>query len=84
MYLLCKHPKVVRELKEELITAFPDPDQTILYDDAKNLPYLNATLYEILRHYTVATGSQRLTPPEGAVICDIFIPGGVSIIGFTY
>ncbi|KAI8048021.1 cytochrome P450 [Syncephalis plumigaleata] len=79
MYLLCQHPKVVRQLKEELITAFPDPDQTILYEDVKDLTYLNATIYEILRHYTVATGSQRLTPPEGAVICDIFIPGGYVI-----
>ncbi|RKP27244.1 cytochrome P450 [Syncephalis pseudoplumigaleata] len=79
MHLLCNNPKVARALKEELMAAFPDPDQTILHEDTKHLTYLNATIYEILRLYTVATGSQRVTPPEGAVICDIFIPGGYVI-----
>ncbi|KAI9595870.1 cytochrome P450 [Syncephalis fuscata] len=79
MYILCQYPKVMHQLKEELMAAFPDSNQTMLYNDVKQLPYLNAVILEILRMYTVATGSQRLTPPGGAVICGIYIPGNCVI-----
>jgi cytochrome P450 len=78
LHLLIDHPEVYRRLKEELVTAFPDRDETIKHATAKDLPYLNATLYEVMRLRPMISGSQRVMPSGGAMICGVHLPEGVS------
>ncbi|KAI9592300.1 cytochrome P450 [Syncephalis fuscata] len=60
--------------------TFPSIDETITYDKIQNLPYLNAVIHESLRHLPI-TGLEfdRVTPPEGATLCNHFLPGGTTI-----
>jgi uncharacterized protein YwlG (UPF0340 family) len=45
------------------------------------LPHLNATIYESMRLYSVApTIVTRITPPQGVLIGDTFIPGNVKVL----
>jgi cytochrome P450 len=70
----------MRKLQTELDEAIPDIDTYVTHNMVKGLPYLNAVCDEGLRLHSVAAGdAHRITPPEGAVICGKFIPGGVSI-----
>ncbi|CAE6439554.1 unnamed protein product [Rhizoctonia solani] len=79
-YHLAIHPEVQQELHAELDQhipydssdeadikeglAVPPYDAIVLYDDIKNLPYLNACVKEALRiHSTVGTGLPRVVPP---------------------
>ncbi|KAI9597789.1 cytochrome P450 [Syncephalis fuscata] len=80
LHLLDKHPKYGKLLKNELIEAFPDPQQTIVHNDVKNLTYLNATIWEILRVRPVAPGTQRKAPKGGAVISGYHISEGTIIM----
>ncbi|KAI9597819.1 cytochrome P450 [Syncephalis fuscata] len=80
LHLLDKHPKYGKLLKNELIEAFPDPQQTIIHNDVKNLTYLNATIWEILRVRPVAPGTQRKAPKGGAVISGYHISEGTIIM----
>lgn len=78
---LCKHPDIQSRLHEEarsLLSMAVDgvPDFKAL--DA--LPLLDAVLNETLRMYMPTPGPQhRLTPPEGASIHGVWIPGNTHI-----
>jgi len=77
-FYLLKNPKVMDKLVEELRTACPT-DEVITMERLAQLKYLNACVEEALRMYPpVPSGLPRLTPPEGAVICNRWVPGGVS------
>lgn len=80
MFHLLKHPEVLAKLRHEIDRAM-DPDEVIAsYENVKNLPYLRACLDESLRIYSPTTQNLgRVTPPEGMLILDEFIPGGVSV-----
>ena len=44
------------------------------------LPYLLAVLEEALRHYPpVPVALSRVTPPEGASVCGVWVPGDVMV-----
>lgn len=49
VYGLLADPQSLRTLKEELATAFPDPNASPALLTLENLPYLTAVLYEALR-----------------------------------
>lgn len=80
LYYLCKHPKYLSMLREELETAhnFGGVSNPITYTEAKKLPLLNAVIKEGLRIHP-ATGQllSRIVPPEGATIAGVFFPSGV-------
>ncbi|KAI8056126.1 cytochrome P450 [Syncephalis plumigaleata] len=85
LYSLLQNPTYMKKLQAELDEAIPDIDTYVTHSMVKDLPYLNAVCNEGLRLYPVASGdAHRVTPPEGAVICGKFIPGGTTIIPQTY
>ena len=83
LHLLHENPAVYQELEKELIETFPDRTHSILHAEVKDLPYLNATIWEVMRLRTVAGGSQRRIPPGGTVLCGVRIPEGVSFAYYS-
>lgn len=75
-YHLAKEPHITTKLRQELDTVEGDFSGSTL----ANLPFLNAIINETLRlHPPVPSGTQRLTPPEGLMIDDTWIPGNVNV-----
>ncbi|KAJ8112192.1 hypothetical protein ONZ43_g5445 [Nemania bipapillata] len=75
-------PRVYNKLKKEIRDAVVGGKVTspIRLEEAKQLPYLQAVVYEGLRMRPPATGlCLKLVPPEGEVIYEKFIPGGTAI-----
>ncbi|KAH0835259.1 Tryprostatin B 6-hydroxylase [Fonsecaea pedrosoi] len=76
-YHLAKEPAHIDALREELDLLKGEFNFTSL----QKLPFLNALINETLRlHPPVASGTQRITSPEGIQLGDTYIPGGVNII----
>ncbi|KAM0250781.1 hypothetical protein ACHAP5_001998 [Fusarium lateritium] len=75
IYLLALHPEVLSKLQAEI----DDYKKTHVESDNMSLgklTYLQACLDESLRLFPVVpSGLQRMTPPEGMQIEDIYIPG---------
>ncbi|KAI9594734.1 cytochrome P450 [Syncephalis fuscata] len=79
LHLLHDHPKVLHKLLEEVKDICLDRTHNIQHDEIKNLPYLNATLYEVMRMRPVAPGSVKISPPGGIDLCGVHIPEGYDI-----
>lgn len=81
---LACHPEVVERLRKEVDEYYgqhdkPDPSSL------GRLPYLEACVDETLRlHPPIPSGLQRVTPPEGVQIDDVFIPGNTIVQIPTY
>ncbi|ROW01244.1 hypothetical protein VMCG_05973 [Cytospora schulzeri] len=75
-------PRVYQRLKSEVATALCSGtiSSPIKQSDARNLPYLQAVIYEGLRIRPVATSTvSKKVPPQGDTIHGHFIPGGTNI-----
>ncbi|KAL8765079.1 MAG: hypothetical protein Q9209_007740 [Squamulea sp. 1 TL-2023] len=84
-YLICTHPKVLKGMVEELHDAFPEGDESITFDQAKQLPYLTAVLREVLRCSNSLPGClPRVVPPEGASIDGIDLAAGTIVHTSAY
>lgn len=82
-YLLCKHPRVLRKLQNEVRGAFMTESEINL-DNVSRLPYTMAVIKEVLRIYPpTPMSNSRLTPPEGNVICGESLPGNVSSLSHS-
>ncbi|OPB41710.1 cytochrome P450 [Trichoderma guizhouense] len=80
MYFLMKNPSALSRLREELRVALDGSQEIAKYATVKNLPYLHACINESLRLLPpVAFGLNRMTPPEGLVIDDTWIPGNTLV-----
>lgn len=78
IYYLCKTPRVMRKLQEEIRGAFARSED-ITIKAVANLEYLKATIDESLRIFPVASYiTPRITPRDGHVIDGEVIPGNVS------
>lgn len=78
-FYLLKNPEAMDKLVREIRGACPTQDDITL-ERLAQLRYLNASVEEGLRMYPpVPVGLPRVTPPEGAVICNRWVPGGVSV-----
>ncbi|RKP08962.1 cytochrome P450 [Thamnocephalis sphaerospora] len=80
LHYLLENPLTMMRLAEELQQALPDRDRPVEYAQAKDLPYLNAVLYEALRLRPPGSTTFRETPPGGADLCGHYIPEGCSLI----
>ncbi|EFX00659.1 cytochrome p450 monooxygenase [Grosmannia clavigera kw1407] len=81
---LACHPGIVEKLREEVDGYYRQHDKPDPLSLGK-LPYLQACVDESLRlHPAVPSGLQRITPPEGVQIDDIFIPGNTIVQVPTY
>ena len=82
LYYLCRNPKIMRKLREELDDAsklgtISDP---ITFKQAQDLPYLQAVIKEGLRiHPATGFTMPRIVPQGGREIMGRHFPGGVSI-----
>jgi len=77
-YLLLKHPDKLRTLVEEIRSSYKSVEEITVYSTS-SLKYLTAVIYEGLRTYPpVATNLPREVPEGGAIVCGMYLPGGVS------
>ncbi|CAG7555660.1 unnamed protein product [Fusarium equiseti] len=75
-------PRVYQKLKDEIRTAIREgrASNPITAAESRELPYLQAVIYEGLRMRPVTTGQQaKQVPPGGDTVNGVFIPGGTSI-----
>lgn len=80
MYHLCKTPRVMKKLAEEIRSTFARSEDITIRAVA-NLPYLKATIDESLRIFPVASYiTPRVTPDGGHVIDGEVVPSGVSFL----
>ncbi|KAF4345524.1 cytochrome P450 monooxygenase [Fusarium beomiforme] len=82
LFYLMSCPRVYRKLKDEIRDAIRDGkvSSPITLAQARELPYLQAVIYEGLRMRPVSTGQQaKEIPAGGDTINGSFIPGGTSI-----
>ena len=80
-YHLMQQPDQLKTLQTEVKHAWPSLQNPPSLRLLEKLPYLNAVLKESLRmSFGVVSGLLRIVPPDGANICDTFVPGGVSTI----
>ena len=81
-YLLCRHPKAQKKLREELLTsssAITDPAMSISSKAIARLPYLNAVLNETLRLFPSIPILLREADHD-STIQGHFIPKGTTVI----
>jgi len=73
-------PEIRNKLRQELLTAFPDPDAQLDFATLEKLPYLTAIIKESLRaSYPVIARLARMTPEPGAVFHGYFVPAGTQV-----
>ncbi|EHK20796.1 uncharacterized protein TRIVIDRAFT_59079 [Trichoderma virens Gv29-8] len=83
LYYLASNPNSYRRLQAVIHQEFPKGINDWTYE--KNIPYLNYVIQETLRLMpSVPGGLPRLTPPQGLMIDDQFIPGGTIVSVPTY
>jgi cytochrome P450 len=75
---LVQHRGVLHRLTREIREAFEN-ESDITIASTKNLPYLEAVINEGFRlDPTVAIGIPRVVPKGGEMVCERYVPGGVS------
>ena len=82
---IISHPRVYQKLKAEIYIAVTEDlvSNPIRHSEARNLPYLNACIFEGLRRFPpVSQLRERIVPPEGDYINGFRVPGG-TFIGFN-
>ncbi|CAF3475917.1 unnamed protein product [Fusarium graminearum] len=82
MFYIISSPRVYQKLKKEIRKAIHEgrASSPITVAQARELPYLQAVIYEGLRIRPVTTGPQsKEVPPGGDTINGHFIPEGTSI-----
>ncbi|KAJ5121320.1 cytochrome P450 family protein [Penicillium bovifimosum] len=82
IYYLLKNPRCLSKLMDEIDDRqkqgkLSDP---VKLDEADEMPYLQACMYEALRlHPAVGMSLPRVVPKEGIVINGCFLPGGTTV-----
>ncbi|KAF3352075.1 Elongation factor 1-beta [Verticillium dahliae VDG1] len=78
-YNLARNPQVTAQLQADLDAYHAEHAQADHLSLSK-LPYLQACIDESLRLYPpVPSGVQRMSPPEGQQVGDVFIPGNTVV-----
>ena len=79
IYLIYRHPDVLRKLRAELDSATGHTAQPS-YDALSSLPYLRACIEESLRLRPASSmGLPRVVPASGRVIAGQFVSAGVTV-----
>ncbi|EXJ66783.1 uncharacterized protein A1O5_09978 [Cladophialophora psammophila CBS 110553] len=81
---LLRHPSKYKRLVEEIRSTFKDAHEINISTTA-GMEYLNAVINEGLRVYPpVPSNMPRVVPEEGAVVCEKWLPGGISVCVAPY
>ncbi|KAJ9294970.1 hypothetical protein DTO271G3_6532 [Paecilomyces variotii] len=81
LYYLTVNPSVYERLQQQLDNLFPNASDSFTYEQVRNIPYVEAIINETLRlKPAVPSGQPRVTPPDGLLIDDVWIPGDVNVI----
>ncbi|KAF5244087.1 hypothetical protein FANTH_7842 [Fusarium anthophilum] len=79
LFELATNPSQIIKLREEIDQYFMDREHAE-HTSLSNLIHLNAVIDESLRlHPPVPSGLQRVTPPQGLMVGDTFIPGNTIV-----
>lgn len=79
-FYLLQNPEIMRKLTDEVRTTFKTEEEINARSVAR-LPYMLACLDETNRIYpTILTGQAVVVPPEGDMVGNIWIPGGVRFV----
>ena len=86
LFNLIAHPAYYRRVQDEVQAVFGREQAEDLDRLAKECPLLNACINETLRLWPpVASGLQRVTPPEGMTLpSGVYVPGNVVISTQTF
>lgn len=83
IYYLCKNPAIKARLIQSLESLFPDNrtgTNPLPFTTLNKLPLLEHAAIECLRlHPPIGYSMPRDTPPQGAEICGVYVPGGVAV-----
>lgn len=83
-YLLATNKDECKKLQEEIDNLFSSSSH-LNHSSFAKLTYLQACIDETLRLFPpVPSGLQRMTPPEGLRVGDIFIPGDTIVTVPSY
>lgn len=78
-YEVVRNPKHIELIRQE-VGPHVRPGGEIPHLPLQHLKHLNAIIHETLRlHPPVGVGLQRITPPEGIHIGDVYIPGHTTV-----
>ncbi|KAF4628575.1 hypothetical protein G7Y89_g9578 [Cudoniella acicularis] len=82
-YYLCKNPAIKDKIIKQLQEMFPDNidgSKSIPFAKLNKLSLLEAVQTECLRlHPPIGYAMPRDTPPQGATICGLYIPGNIAV-----
>uniref|UniRef100_A0A0C4DIE3 Cytochrome P450 n=1 Tax=Fusarium oxysporum (strain Fo5176) TaxID=660025 RepID=A0A0C4DIE3_FUSOF len=79
LFELATNPSQIIKLRDEIDMYFSDREHAD-HTSLSNLIHLNAVIDESLRlHPPVPSGLQRVTPPQGLMVGDTFIPGNTIV-----
>jgi benzoate 4-monooxygenase len=83
IYYLCKNPQLKIRIIKELEETFPEnktASTSLPFTRLNNVRTLEHAEIECLRlHPPIGFATPRDTPPNGATICGVYIPGGVAV-----
>ena len=82
LWEICRHPEVLQQLETELTERFPNVRDTdvIIYENVRDLPYLNAVIKEILRVSNPLPGRlPRAVPAEGYTLYGNHVSAGTAL-----
>jgi cytochrome P450 len=85
LIMLLHHPEKLRNLMNELTSAFPDgPCQPLNHEKLKDLTYLNAVINEILRLFPASMGGILRQTNDDMMIDGYFIPKDTIVSASIY
>jgi cytochrome P450 len=78
-YLILRHREVYKKVVDEIRSTFSSYEDITL-DTVTNLHYTIACFTEALRfHPPIPTGFPRISPPNGGVVSEVYVPGGMTV-----